>query len=101
VKIFIKKAKLEAKKSSTYTMYVFKIYDTEEYIMCTRLPNWQTPEILIGDEGFLQYQIVYAGEEFYDPILEKKLTYKYNNIYFINFILSPILENNKNNNIIL
>lgn|SRR5574344_1617325 len=99
LKIFVKKAKLLGKRSGVYTTYVFKLIDSEEFIMCTRLPNWQTPEINIGDVGFLQYQIVLAGENFYDPIKEQNLIYKYNNIYFINFVQH--LENNENLNIIL
>ena len=80
------KATLVAIRQSTYTMYVFKL-DNDEYIMCTRLPNWQTPDISEGDEGFLQYQIVKAGETYYDPDTGETIKYKYSNIYFKNFVL--------------
>lgn len=80
------RAKLIAIRQSTYTMYVFQNLDNGEYIMCTRLPNWQVPDIDIGVEGFLNYQIVKAGEQYFDPISETNVCYKYSNIYFINFI---------------
>ena len=86
---------LKAVREGTYTMYVFKNLETSEYIMCTRLPNWQTPNIMIGDVGFLNYQIVQAGEEYFDPDTEKVVKYLYSNIYFINFVnKSEIIDNN-------
>lgn len=88
--------KLLAIRDGTYTMYVFQNLDTEEYIMCTRLPNWQVPEIQIGDSGFLEYQYVYAGQEYFDIQQEKMVKYLYSNIYFINFIQKTnILEQDK------
>ena len=78
--------------------YVFQTLDTKEYIMCTRLPNWKVPEIDIGDEGFLQYQVVSAGEEYFSVAEQKNVKYNYSNIYFNNFILKT--ENINNNKII-
>lgn len=79
-------AKLIAIRDGTYTIYVFKNTETNEYIMCTKLPNWQTPDVFIGNEGFLQIQIVKAGEEYFDVNTEETIKYLYTNIYFKNFV---------------
>lgn len=91
----VEKVKLIAIKNSYYTIYVFKKLEKEGYIMCTKLPNWQTPELHLGDEGFLQYQNVKAGETYYNPTTNTKEIYKYSNIYFINFILETDINNNE------
>jgi len=90
----IREVKLLAVRDGTYTTYVFQTLDTKEYIMCTRLPNWKVPEISIGDEGFLQYQIVNAGEEYFSVAEQKNVKYNYSNIYFNNFILKTNDINN-------
>lgn len=54
--------------------------------MCTKPPNWDTPEVSIGDVGFLRYQDVIAGDTYYDLNLDKEVKYKYSNRYFINFV---------------
>lgn len=65
-------------------------------MLCTRLPNWQVPEIQIGDAGFLEYQVVEAGQEYFDIVQEKMTKYLYSNVYFINFVLqTDILKNNE------
>lgn len=79
-------AKLIAERQSAYTVYVFQNTETGDYIMCTRLPNWQTPEVFLNEEGFLQFQEVKAGEEYYDISQEKNIKYLYSNVYFKNFI---------------
>jgi len=92
----IKLVKLLAIREGLYTVYVFKNLENDEYIMCTRLPNWQVPNIEIEDEGFLEYVTVKAGEEYFDPSTETFIKYKYSNIYFINFILKTnVLKNNE------
>jgi len=91
----IKEVQLLAIREAVYTIYVFKEINSEEYIMCTRLPNWQVPEINIGDKGFLQYQDVEAGDEYITPD-GSKVSYRYSNIYFINFVVkSDIIKNNE------
>ena len=79
--------KLIASREGLYTVYVFKNLDSKEYIMCTKLPNWNSPTIFIGDEGFLTYQVVKAGESYYDPNLESDQKYRYSNVYFTDFII--------------
>lgn len=92
----VEEVKLLAIREGTYTVYVFKVIERDEYIMCTRLPNWQVPEITIGDVGFLQYQVVKAGEEYFDPKTNKLVKYLYSNIYFMNFIQNNnILKNSE------
>lgn len=91
----IKEVKLLAVREGNYTTYVFQTLDTKEYIMCTKLPNWKVPEIQIGDEGFLQYQVVQAGEEYFSIAEQKNIRYNYSNIYFNNFILKTEIINNK------
>lgn len=85
--MLIIEAKLCALRESMYTIYVFQDIKSEEYIMCTRLPNWNVPNIDIGDIGFLQYQMVKAGDEYYNPFTGEKCRFNYSNIYFNNFIL--------------
>ena len=79
-------AKLVAIRDGHYTIYVFQDINSKEYIMCTRPPNWQTPNVDLWEEGFLQYQIVKAGEEYFEPETGKKLIYNYSNVYFTNFV---------------
>ena len=90
----IKEVQLLAFREGNYTVYVFKCITTDEYIMCTRLPNWQVPNINIKDIGFLQYQIVKAGDKYITPNGET-IYYKYSNVYFINFINKADNINNK------
>ena len=92
---YIKKVKLIAVRDGNYTVYVFQDVETFEYIMCTRLPNWKILDIELGVEGFLQYQIVNAGDEYITPLGEK-IYYKYSNSYFINFVNNlDVIKNNE------
>lgn len=94
VKEYIKEVELLAIRSGNYSTYVFKVSDSE-FVMCTRLPNWQVPEIEIGAKGFLQFQIVSSGDTYISPDGNKE-TYKYSNCYFINFVnKSDIIKSNE------
>ena len=90
--------KLIAVKHGRYTIYVFKNLQNNSFIMCTKLPNWQTPNVEIGDEGFLKYVEVVAGQEYFDPVTNSNKKYNYSNIYFENFIKESDVVNS---NIIL
>lgn len=94
----IARSKLLAVRDEVYSIYVFKNLDTNTYVMCTKLPNWQTPNVSIGDEGFLSYQDVVAGEEYYNPLTQTSHVYNYSNVYFMNFVQETEI---KNSNIIL
>jgi len=82
----IKYVELMAKKDDTYSLYVFKDLNTNAFIMCTVLPNWQIVDITVGAKGFLKYQAVKAGEKYYEPNTSTYVNYRYTNQYFINFI---------------
>lgn len=91
----IARAKLLAIRDGAYSIYVFKNLDANTYIMCTKLPNWQTPNVSIGDEGFLNYQDVVAGESYYNPLTQTSHVYNYSNVYFMNFVQeSEIINSN-------
>ena len=78
-------ATLVAKKSGIYEIYVFQ-QDNQEFIMCTKLPNWGVYNINIGDSGFLTYEYANAGEEYFDRDTNEKRIYRFTNIYFKEFI---------------
>ena len=80
------KAILIAKKSGLFTVYVFKNLDTSEYIMCTKLPNWDFGDIDIGTSGFLSYENAIAGEKYFNPKTQTHEIYNYTKMYFKNFI---------------
>lgn len=86
-------AKLLAVREGSYTVYVFQNLDSKSYIMCTKLPNWQTPSIQVGDEGFLKYSEVRAGEKYFHTASQSEVTYNYSNIYFENFIQKSDIVN--------
>jgi len=90
-----KEVELVATRGGTYTIYVFKDLNNGEYIFCTKLPNWQVPNIDVNSKGFLQYQIVNAGENYYNPETGERIIYKYSNVYFINFVLRSNATKNK------
>jgi hypothetical protein len=90
----VERVELVAVREGSYTIYVFKKVEDSEYIMCTRLPNWNVPDVHIGEKGFLNYQIVKAGETYYNPSIDETVKYQYSNIYFINFIKESDVTDN-------
>lgn len=95
----VAEVQLLAIRDGVYTMYVFKDLNTGEFIMCTKPPNWESPNITPGEEGFIKYDIVEAGQSYYDPTTDTYIKYKYTNTYFTNFVKKS--EITKENNIIL
>ena len=79
-------AKLVAKKSGIYTVFVFQNLQNNEYIMCTKLPNWDFGDIKIGSVGFLTYENAIAGEKYFNPRNQNFEIYNYTKLYFKNFI---------------
>lgn len=74
-----------------YITYVFQCLDPNpsfghKYIMITRLPNWQHRDLNIGEQGFLTYQEVIAGKDFWYTQEGEPIPYKYTNTYFVKFI---------------
>lgn len=94
-------AKLVAKTTDPqdYTTYVFKcledyMIEQTPYIMCTKWPNWNTRDIKIGEEGYLEFVEIQAGiSKWFDG--DKFIPYNYNNIQFIRFVLKPESEDNE------
>ncbi len=87
------RGKLIAVRNGAYSIYVFKNLESDNYVMCTRLPNWQTPDITIGDIGFLKYEEVVAGQSYFNPATQTSETYKYSNVYFENFVKESDIVN--------
>ena len=82
----VEKVQLVSSRSGNYTIYVFKKENSDEFIMCTKPPNWKTPEIFIGDKGYVKYEEVTAGNHYTTPDGETN-KYKYSAVYFLDFIL--------------
>lgn len=82
----VREVELLAIREGTYTIYVFKDLNTSEFLMCTRLPRWQTPDITIGEKGFLNYKDVKAGETYFNTETETNEYYNYTNRYYMNFV---------------
>lgn len=91
-------AVLKAKRTDLYdyTTYVFKSLEEDapfgrRYIMCTRFPNWQEPEIDIDEVGYLSFKEVIAGvDEWFDG--QSFHPYNYSNLIFVKFVREPKKE---------
>jgi hypothetical protein len=88
VKRICVKARLVAKKDEgAYTQYVFQDMITLSYIMCTRCPNWQTNEVNLLEDGFLEYHEVRGGiDTYFDAVMQIRKTYQDTATYFLNFV---------------
>jgi len=91
---YVKEVEVLASREGQYSVYVFKDVLSEEYLLCTRLPNWQIPQLSVGMKGFLQYQIVKAGDIYTTPNGDKEV-YRYSNAYIVNFINKSDVVKNK------
>lgn len=82
------KARLVAKRPGRYTTYVFQDLDkTDSYVMCTRCPNWETPDVEIFQDGYLTYKFVVAGKDcWFDSTNKTFEPYQFTSNYFLNFI---------------
>lgn len=90
----IVEVKVVAKRSGHYTNLVFQVLkNSDEFIICTVLPNWGIPEINVGDIGFLQYNIIRPGDEYLDIETGEIKLYRYRQNYVNNFILSSEIKN--------
>lgn len=70
-----------------YIKYVFKNKKTNEYILCTRFPNWETPPVKLFTTGYLQYKEIIAGKEtWYDKVNNIFIPYCYDANQFIDFV---------------
>lgn len=87
------KSQLVAKEHDLldYTTYVFKCLESNvpfghKYCMMTRCPNWNHRDIDIGEIGYVEYEEVKAGDNWYNPQTKTYTPYNYTNIYFIKFV---------------
>jgi len=94
---YIVHVEILAIRNGTYSIYVFTNLKDNSYIMCTMLPNWNIPNMNIGERGFLKYIQVTAGEEYFHPGTGKKQLYNYSNIYIINFMKEQDTNNSNIN----
>ena len=83
--------KLVAIQPGQYTLYVFKNLDEPDnsllrYITVTKLPNWNLPNISIGDEGYIECDYVNARDVYFHTSTGKQEIYNYTVCYLINFI---------------
>lgn len=70
--------------------------DDLKYVTVVKLPNWDTPNLQIGDEGYLQFECITGGvSKWFNKIEEDFEIYKYNNNYFINFFIQKDMNNMK------
>ena len=86
--------KIVAKDVNQYTTIVVEDLHRNEtddlkYVTVVKLPNWYNScNIEIGDIGYLQFQYVESGKsKWFNKISQDYEIYKYNNNYFINFII--------------
>lgn len=74
-----------------YSCYVFRNLDDGTYRMVTRLPNWESPFISIGDKGYLKYTEVLAGRDtWYDRSNGTYIPYKYDGQYLVDWVPSNV-----------
>lgn len=79
-----------------YTSYVFQnMDDMTEYVMCTRMPNWNGTEPTPWQEGFLEYKFVVAGRDtYYEKLTQTFKAYQYTDTYFLDFVpITHVLNN--------
>jgi hypothetical protein len=82
------KARLVAQmQDGSYTVYVFQDLTSDEFIMCTRCPNWMGEMPTLMQEGFLRYRFVRAGTDtYFDQRSGNFVAYQYTNTYFLDFV---------------
>lgn len=85
------KGQLVAIHEELYTNYVFKNLDEPNnsfmrYVTLTQCPNWMGNKPNIGDIGFVEYEYVEAGDNYFCRETGDKLQYNYTACYFISFI---------------
>lgn len=82
------KATLVAIREDQYTVYVFENTDKEdEYIMCTRPPNWNGRELDMFQHGFLSYKFIQAGKDcWFKAETGEWFPYAYTANYFLDFV---------------
>ena len=85
------KGEIVAIQPGQYTLYVFKNLDENDnsllrYVTVTKLPNWNIPDLKIGDVGYFECDYVNAGDSYYQVSTNTHQIYNYTICYLINFI---------------
>lgn len=86
------KGKLVAKQDGVYKNYVFQNLDQADnsifkYITITECPNWNIgQELNLGDIGYLEYEFVEAGDDYFERSSKEIKQYNFTTNYFLNFI---------------
>ena len=83
------RAKLIAKHTDVfdYTTYAFQNVDNNEYVLCTRFPNWSDPILSIGDKGYLNYRDIKEGVDlWYNDANGDMVPYKYSFTQYVKFV---------------
>ena len=93
-------SKLVAKQDGVYKNYVFQNLDQKpeslfRYITVTVCPNWTNDDINIGECGFLEYELVEAGQDYFQRNTKEIKQYNFTTNYFINFVRQKNEEINK------
>lgn len=82
-----------------YINYIFQNLDEctwiNKYFMTTRYPNWETSFPNIGDEGYLIYTEVYAGEDYYNNKTGNMDKYNCSHLRFEKFLPVPKKQDGK------
>jgi hypothetical protein len=85
-------SKLVAKQDGIYKNYVFQNLDQADnsifkYITVTECPNWNIGnDLKIGDIGFVEYEFVEAGEDYFKRSSQETKQYNFTTNYFLSFI---------------
>lgn len=86
-KICIKARLVGEKQDGAYKIYVFQNTVELDFVMCTRVPNWQADEVKIAEEGFLEYHTVVGGQSrYFDAVDSVYKLYQQDATYFLNFV---------------
>ena len=83
--------KVVAIQDGMYTQYVFRNFDEQDnslmrYITVTKCPNWIGESPQLGDIGYVQYEYVEAGDNYFQATTGTTSQYNYTSCYFISFI---------------
>ena len=74
-----------------YNVIVFKNLEVENkhyyrFITITIPPNWKHKILKRGDKGYVEYEAVYGGDEYFKCSEGIKKQYNYSQYYFIGFV---------------
>lgn len=82
---------VKAISEGTYTTIVFKNLEVANdhyyrFITITVPPNWNYNGLRVGDKGYIEYDAICGGDEYFKSSEGKIKQYNYSQYYFVNFI---------------